>query len=138
MNIKPHFSSTRDDWETPQDIFNELNSEFGFTLDVCASIDNAKCASFYTIADDGLVQDWSGDVCWMNPPYGRSIGAWMEKAYTESKAGAAVVCLIPSRTDTRWWHDYAMKGEVRFIRGRLRFSGHKNNAPFPSAVIIFR
>jgi hypothetical protein len=74
----------------------------------------------------------------MNPPYGRGISVWMEKAYNESRQGALVVCLIPSRTDTLWWHNYAMKGEIRFIKGRIKFGGHENPAPFPSAVVIFR
>jgi phage N-6-adenine-methyltransferase len=131
------------EWGTPQDFFDELNEEFGFTLDVAASADNAKCARHFTEADDGLAQDWSADVCWMNPPYGRVIGDWMRKAYESSLAGATVVCLVPARTDTGWWWDYATKGEVRFIRGRLRFTGgSKNNplshnAPFPVAVIVF-
>ncbi len=74
----------------------------------------------------------------MNPPYGREIKKWMEKAYLESTKGAVVVCLVPARTDTAWWHDYAMLGKVRFIRGRLKFSGAKHSAPFPSAVVVFR
>lgn len=95
-------------------------------------------------AFDGLAQDWSREVCWMNPPYGRAIKSWMCKAHAESLRGATVVCLVPARTDTGWWWDYAMKGEVRFIRGRLRFTGgtHTNPlsvvAPFPNAVVIFR
>jgi len=131
-----HFSSKTDLWSTPQDTFDALNKEFGFTLDVCATKENAKCYNFYTVEDDGLAQKWDG-VCWMNPPYGREIKKWMEKAYLESLDGAVVVCLVPSRTDTVWWHEYAMKGEIRFIKGRLKFGNAKNSAPFPSAVIIF-
>lgn len=131
------FSSRADDWETPQWLFDQLNAEFGFTLDVCATPDNAKCERYYTKAEDGLAQDWSG-VCWMNPPYGREIGRWIEKAYESSLGGVTVVCLLPSRTDTKWWHEYVMRGEVRFLRGRLKFGGSKNSAPFPSAVVIFR
>lgn len=134
-----HFSSQRLDWSTPQGVFDELDAEFGFTLDVCATHENAKCDRFFTKGDDGLAQRWIHETCWMNPPYGREIGAWMRKAYGESLRGATVVCLIPSRTDTRWWHDYVMRAdEIRFIKGRLKFDGHKNSAPFPSAIAIFR
>ena len=79
-----------------------------------------------------------GAVCYMNPPYGRTIGKWMEKAVNEWRAGAIVVCLVPARTDTNWWHTYAMQGEIRFLKGRLKFGGSKNAAPFPSAVVIFK
>jgi len=122
---------------TPQDFFDELNLEFGFEVDVCAMPSNAKCETYYTPEQDGLNQHWEG-VCWMNPPYGREIGKWMEKAYNSSLSGATVVCLVPSRTDTRWWHKHAMKGEIRFIKGRLKFGDAKNSAPFPSALVIFR
>lgn len=135
MNV--HFSSKTDLWYTPQAFFDDLNKEFCFELDVCATTDNAKCSRFFTESDDGLQQKWSG-VVWMNPPYGRTIGRWMQKAYESSLGGATVVCLVPSRTDTAWWHDYATKGEIRFIRGRLKFGGQKNSAPFPSAVVVFR
>ena len=130
-------TSKTDLWSTPQDFFDKLDAEFHFTCDVCALPENAKCARYYTPTDDGLAQRWSG-VCWMNPPYGRAIGAWMKKAYTSSvTGGATVVCLVPARTDTAWWHDYAMRGEIRFIRGRLKFGSSKNSAPFPSAIVIF-
>jgi phage N-6-adenine-methyltransferase len=131
------FSSKKLDWETPLELFEALDREFGFDLDVCATADNAKCARYYTPEQDGLKQRWEG-VCWMNPPYGRDIGKWIRKAYEESLRGATVVCLVPSRTDTSWWHDYCLKGEIRYIRGRLRFSGARVNAPFPSAIVIFR
>lgn len=124
------------EWSTPQTFYDQQHAEHGFTLDVCATAENAKCARFYTLADDGLSQPWAG-VCWMNPPYGRGIGAWMRKAYESAQMGAKVVCLIPARTDTAWWHDYVVKGRVRFIRGRLKFQGKKDNAPFPSALVIF-
>lgn len=130
-------TSTTDDWETPTALFEELNREFGFTLDVCANEGNAKCSHYYSKEQDGLAQKWSG-VCWMNPPYGSTIKQWMERAYQASMEGCTVVCLVPARTDTAWWHDYAAKGEIRFIRGRLKFGDSKNSAPFPSAVIIFR
>ena len=131
------YSSKTSEWATPPDLFAALNAEFHFTLDVCATADNAKCARHFTLAQDGLAQEWTG-TCWMNPPYGRTIGLWLRKAYESALAGATVVCLIPARTDTAWWHDYAMKGEIRYIRGRVKFAGHKWNAPFPSAIVIFR
>ena len=135
--MEVHFSSATDLWATPQDFFDELNNEFNFDLDVCANDENAKCAKYYTAENDGLAQDWKG-TCWMNPPYGREIGKWMRKAYESSRGGATVVCLVPARTDTRWWHDYATNGEIRFIKGRLKFGDQKNSAPFPSAIVIFK
>ena len=131
-----HFSSATDLWATPQDLFDKLHAQYDFELDVCATPENAKCRRFFTVADDGLAQIWSGR-CWMNPPYGRMIGAWMAKAFRSASAGSLVVCLVPARTDTAWWHDYAMKGRIEFLRGRLKFGGHKNSAPFPSAIVVF-
>ena len=136
-NLAVHFSSQTDEWATPQWLFDELNKEFGFTLDVCALPDNAKCEKYYTPDVDGVKQSWADNTCWMNPPYGREISKWVQKAYEESKQ-STVVCLLPARTDTRWWHEYCMKGEIRFLRGRLKFGQAKNSAPFPSAVVIFR
>lgn len=132
-----HFLSKSDNWATPQDLFDSLNSEFQFTVDVCASSDNTKCPIFFSKEIDGLSQTWTG-VCWMNPPYGREISKWMQKAYESSKTGATVVCLVPSRTDTKWWHSFAIHGEIRFLKGRLKFGGHSNSAPFPSAIVIFK
>lgn len=132
-----HFSSKSDSWATPDDFFNKYHDKYGFNLDVCANKSNAKCERFFSIEENGLEQDWNG-VCWMNPPYGREIYRWMRKALYSAEQGATVVCLVPARTDTAWWHDYAMKGEVEFIRGRLKFGGHVNNAPFPSAVVVFK
>lgn len=124
-------------WETPRHVFDELNQEFRFDIDVCATKENAKCATFFSPEMDGLKQEWEG-TCWMNPPYGRAIGDWVKKAYESSlKNGVTVVCLLPARTDTKWWHDYCMRGEIRFIKGRLKFEGGKNSAPFPSAIVIF-
>jgi len=139
MNSKMavHFSSETDEWPTPQDFFDRLNEEFGFELDVCATPENAKCPRYYTKRENGLLQKWTG-VCWMNPPYGREIGQWVKKAYESALDGATVVCLLPARTDTSWWHDYCMKGEIRFVRGRLKFGDASENAPFPSAVVVFR
>jgi phage N-6-adenine-methyltransferase len=133
MNMQVHYSSARDGWETPQDLFDTLNAEYGFTTDVCARPGNAKCLHYYTPDEDGLMQDWAGR-CWMNPPYGREIGKWVRKAY---ESDALVVCLLPARTDTKWWQDYCTKGRIHFIRGRLKFGGSKNSAPFPSAIVIF-
>lgn len=130
------FSSATDEWETPQAFFDQLHAEFSFTLDACATPDNAKCGRFFTREQDALAQEWAGTV-WMNPPYGRGIGQWVRKAYEAAQGGATVVCLLPARTDTRWWHDYCTKGEARFVRGRLKFGG-KSSAPFPSVVVIFR
>ena len=138
MNTDVMFSSKTDMWETPQDFFDELNDEFSFTLDVAASDHNAKCYHYYTQHEDGLKMPWHG-VVWCNPPYGREIGKWVKKAYFEAILGTTVVMLIPARTDTKWFHDYILgKAEVRFIRGRLKFGGSKNSAPFPSMVVIFR
>lgn len=137
-NINVHFSSDSSEWETPQDFYDRLNKKFNFNLDPCASPVNAKCKKFYSRKENGLMQDWGDSVVFMNPPYGREIKLWMEKAYKSSLCGATVVCLVPSRTDTIWWHDYAMKGEIEFIKGRLKFGGHKTSAPFPSAIVIFR
>lgn len=128
------------EWGTPQGLFDELNEEFNFTLDVCATKKNAKCELYFKIdkLGGGLFESWNKCVCWMNPPYGREIVKWVKKAYEESLKEVAVVCLLPSRTDTRWWHDYVMKAkEIRFIKGRLKFGGAKNSAPFPSCVVIF-
>jgi len=129
--------SEKHDWETPQDFYDKLDEEFLFDRDVCATHENAKHPIHWTIEDNALEQEWTG-VCWLNPPYGREIIKWIQKAYESSLSGATVVCLVPARTDTAWWHEYAMKGEIRFIRGRLKFGGHKNSAPFPSAVVIFK
>ena len=128
------------DYETPKEYFNELNEEFNFTLDPCCTIENAKCDKFYTKDDDGLLQDWSNDIVFMNPPFGTSIKFWIEKAYKESILGAIVVCLIPARTDTKYWHKYIFPyAEIRFMKGRLKYRrGDINNyAPFPIATVIF-
>jgi len=132
-----HFSSATDLWATPQRLFDELHHEFKFTLDVCAIPENAKCPQFYSPAEDGLSQPWTG-VCWMNPPYGRAIGLWVARAYRAALTGATVVALLPARTDTTWWHEYVVKAkDIRFLRGRIRFGEAKYSAPFPSAVVVF-
>lgn len=134
---KGMFSSTTDMWATPQKFFDTLNDEFNFETDVCALAENTKCANYFTPEMDGLQQTWVG-VCWMNPPYGREIGKWVQKAYEESvKNNSTIVCLLPARTDTKWWHGYCMNGEIRLVRGRLKFGDSTNSAPFPSAVVIF-
>lgn len=137
MNTELMFSSKTDLWETPQDLFDKLNNEFHFTLDVCATPENAKCDSFYTKEQDGLSQPWKG-VVWCNPPYGKQIGSWVRRGFFASLSGNTVVMLLPARTDTRWFHEYIYgKAEIRFIRGRLKFGGSKNSAPFPSMVVVF-
>ena len=140
MNTKLMFSSEKDDWETPQDLFNELDDEFHFTLDAASSDLNAKCEKHYTVEDDGLSQSWAGNNVFLNPPYGRNMKDWMRKAYEESQAeNTTVVVLVPARTDTAWFHDYVYgKAELRFLRGRLKFGGCENSAPFPSLVVVYR
>lgn len=132
-----HFSSKTDDWATPQDLFDKLDKEFHFTLDPCATKENAKCPKFYTREQDGLAQRWDMERVFCNPPYGRVIGDWVKKMAERN----ALVCvaLLPARTDTRWFHDYILcKAEIRFIKGRLKFGGCKNSAPFPSMIVIWR
>jgi len=133
------FSSASTEWDTPQAFFDKLDKQFEFTLDPCATAASAKCDKYFTEEDDGLAQDWRGHTVFVNPPYGRGIGAWLKKGYEESKKhNTVVVMLVPSRTDTKWWHDYIMKAkEVHLVRGRLKFGGSDNAAPFPSAVVIF-
>lgn len=137
------FTSNRDDWETPQSLFDKLNKEFCFTLDPASTHSNAKCKHHFTKEEDGLAQNWGGQVVFCNPPYGRDIKAWVEKCYLESqKENTTVVMLIPARTDTTYFHDFIYHNakEIRFLRGRLKFelggiSGQ--SAPFPSMVVVF-
>lgn len=150
MNAKQRkvvFSSKSEDWATPRKLAAELVAEFGITHDVCASKKNAVVPSFWSKKDRALMQGWSTadhTRLWMNPPYGRGIGDWVVKARVAAAFGATVVCLLPSRTDTAWWHDHVIRPsaavdiEIRFLRGRLHFNESKNPAPFPSAVVIFR
>ena len=143
---KGMMSSKSDEWETPQDLFDELDEEFGFQLDPCATEENAKCPLYWIKEQDGLKRSWTvWSPVFMNPPYGRQIGKWVKKAYEESQEGT-VVCLLPARTDTRWFHDYIWDRErhcpqegveVRFLKGRLKFGGAKNSAPFPSMIVVF-
>ena len=133
--MEVHYSHKTDLWETPQSFFDELNREFHFETDVCALPENAKCEKFYSPEQDGLKQDWTG-VCWCNPPYGRQIGKWVEKA---AKSNATVVMLLPARTDTKWFHDWILPfAEIHFVKGRLKFGKAEHNAPFPCMVVIFR
>ena len=134
------FSSKTGEWSTPQDFFDKLNWRFGeFNLDPCADYTNTKCANFFTEAEDGLSKSWEGFTSFINPPYGRGMDRWIQKAYEESrKEDTRVVMLIPARTDTNYWHQYVMKAdEVYFVKGRLKFGDSENSAPFPSAVIVF-
>lgn len=131
------FTSSTDNWATPQSVFGALNKTFHFTLDVCASEDNHKCARYFTKEQDGLKQDWGGEIIWCNPPYGREIIKWVERC---AKHEGVAVMLVPARTDTKWWHDYINRNpnaQVRFFRGRLKFGSSENSAPFPSALVIF-
>jgi site-specific DNA-methyltransferase (adenine-specific) len=154
MNTEVMFSSERTDWETPQDLFNELNEEFHFTLDVCATEENKKCERYFSKKINGLTEDWFG-TCFMNPPYGREIIDWVKKAHDEVDLSktmretksdidkrvltTCVVGLLPARTDTQWFHDYIYnKAEIRFLKGRVRFVGAKYSAPFPSMICIWR
>jgi len=141
MLNKGMMSSNSNEWSTPQDLFDSLNKEFGFTLDPCATPENAKCKKFYTKEDDGLSKSWAGEVVFCNPPYGREIGKWVYKARCEM-GGATVVMLIPARTDTKYFHDYIYHYrpslEIRFLKGRLKFGNSKNSAPFPSMIVIFK
>ncbi len=137
MNTELMFSSANDVWATPQWLFDALNKEFGFTLDPCSDGTNAKTEKFFSIYDSGLLKDWGTETVFMNPPYSEC-KKWMQKAYGAAQEGATVVCLVPARTDTEWWHRFAMKGEIRLLRGRLKFGDAKSAAPFPSAIIVFR
>lgn len=132
-------SSKSNEWNTPQWLFDKLDEEFNFTLDPCSNNGNAKCGKCYTKKEDGLKQDWSKDVVFMNPPYGGHTGEWIRKAWQESLKGATVVCLIVSSTDRSYWHEYIFPyaSQIRYIRGRLKFSNADSTAPFASAIIIF-
>lgn len=139
-NMGVHYSSESNEWATPMDFFGRLDNYFGFDLDPCCTPENAKAKNYFTMKENGLVQPWSDFTVFMNPPYGREIGTWVRKAYQESLKGATVVCLIPSRTDTAWWHDYVSQGTVVFLRGRIKFVQEGKgdmSAPFPSCLVLF-
>lgn len=132
------FTSNSNEWATPQKLFDELNSEFNFNLDVCATSENTKCMDYFTKEDDGLNKEWHG-TCFMNPPYSTEISKWVKKAYEEALKGNLVVGLLPARTDTRWYWNYVVnKAEIRFIKGRLKFNDQKGSAPFPSMIVIWK
>jgi site-specific DNA-methyltransferase (adenine-specific) len=139
------YSSNKSDWSTPKWLFDEIDAVFHFTLDVAADMFNCKCNKWFGPNENGLKQDWSNEVCWMNPPYGREIGKWVEKARTESIRGATVVCLLPARTDTKWFHNSIVSwaNYIGFIKGRISFGsydgdGYKESpAPFPSMLVVF-
>lgn len=138
-SLSVRFSSASAEWATPKWLFEILNKEFGFTLEVCSAHENAKCRRHFTCAENGLKMSWVGEVCWMNPPYGSTIKYWMVNAYdASSHFGATVVCLVPSRSDTAWWHHFAMKHEIRLLKGRLKFGDGTGSAPFPSAIVVMR
>lgn len=138
MNREALFSSVSSEWETPQSLFDCLNERYHFNLDPASTDENAKCKNHFTVFDNGLNQNWGGYNVWLNPPYGKEIREWVKKAYEEGKKpNTTVVCLLPARTDTAWFHDYCLKGKLEFIRGRLKFGKNKNNAPFPSMIVVF-
>lgn len=133
-----HFSSLSCEWPTPAALYRQIDAEFHFDLDAASTPENAKCPRFFTQADDALTNEWKGTV-FVNPPYSRKLGQWIQKARTEAQKGATVVCLLPARTDTRWFHEDVLTfaRDIRFIKGRLKFGGAKNSAPFPSMVVVF-
>lgn len=138
MNNELFFSKKSDEWSTPQILFDNLNKEFNFNLDVAATKENAKCKYFYTINDNALLKSWIG-ICFCNPPYSKC-NEFVKKAYEEKMKNNAnkVVLLLPARTDTKWFHEYVLPyAEIRFIKGRLKFGNSKNAAPFPSMIVIF-
>lgn len=141
MNTEIMFSSKTDQWATPQNFFDELNEEFKFDLDPCADETNHKCEKYFDKIQDGLKQNWGGYNVFCNPPYGRQIGKWVKKCHDEVEKNNCnlAVMLIPARTDTKWFHNFIYKkAEIRFVKGRLKFGGASNSAPFPSMVVIFR
>ena len=141
--MEVHYSSDSNEWYTPKWLFDKLDEEFNFTLDPCATKESAKCYKYYTIDDDGLKQDWQGHTAFVNPPYGSALKHWVKKCYEESLNGSIVVMLIPSRTETKYWHDYIMKyaHRILFLNKRIKFETadkkETSSAPFPSAIIVF-
>ena len=132
------FTSKGIDYETPSDIFDPLDDEFHFTLDVAASHTNAKCDNYYTEEDDALTQSWIG-TCWMNPPYGRALRRFVKKAYESAQCGSTVVCLIPVRANTKWWHQYVMRAsEIRLINGEVKFVGHERGLWWAMCIVVFK
>lgn len=140
MITKGMLTSKRNNWETPQKLFDELNKEFNFTIDAAADAENRKCERYYTKQENALEKSWKNERVFLNPPYGRELPKWVKKAAEEAKnKNTIIVMLIPARTDTKWFHDYIYKkAEIRFIKGRLKFGDGGKDAPFPSMVVIFR
>lgn len=135
--MSPTAIGRNDDWGTPQKLYDALDREFGFDIDVCANESNHKHERYWTIEDDGLKQNWAGLTCFMNPPYGRTIGDWIRKAAESASKGAVVVAVIPCRTDARWWADVMKASEIRLIKGRLHYNDGPQTAPFPSCIVIW-
>jgi phage N-6-adenine-methyltransferase len=135
--INTRFQSEHVEWTTPDSVFKPLDDEFHFTLDVCATPENAKCQQFFTKEQNALQQEWTG-ICWMNPPYGKDMKKWVRKAWDAAGKGATVVSLLPARTNSNYWHDYCFKGEVRFLRGYIKFGNAKQGLKAPLAVVVFR
>ena len=135
---KALFTSNSDEWETPLELYTRLNERFKFTLDPCSTKENHLCDKYYTKEENGLCKSWKGETVFVNPPYSK-IKQWVEKCYKEHETnGTTIVMLIPSRTDTRYFHEYIYhKAEIEFIKGRLHFSNSKNSAPFPSMIVIY-
>jgi phage N-6-adenine-methyltransferase len=136
---KNRFNVKTIEWATPLDFFKPLNDEFNFTLDVCANKDNKKVDRCFTLIENGLIQCWKDNICWMNPPYGRDMIKWLEKAkYEADYFGVTTVCLIPARTNTSWWHNICLKAaEIRFVLGRPKFGDATHGLPLPLAIIVF-
>lgn len=140
-----HFSSKSNEWQTPKELFNKLNAEFNFDFDAAANEKNHLCDKYFSLENSALDKNWPdyGKVFWCNCPYGREISKFVKKSYEESLKGVVVVMLIPARVDTKWFHNYCAKGEVRFIKGRVKFTNGETGenlapAPFPSAIVIFK
>ena len=137
--VKGIFSKKSDEWETPSDLFSTWDNLYHFTLDPCCTHENAKCEKHYTIEEDGLHNSWENEVVWCNPPYSKCYEWCLKALYESMNRNATVVMLLPSRTDTKWFHDVVQPfSEIRFIRGRLRFNNSNQNAPFASLIAIFR
>lgn len=135
---KEKFQSGSEEYETPTSIFEPLDEEFGFTLDVSATNENSKCERYFDKEIDALQQDWGEEICWMNPPYGNKLQKFVRKANAESKNGCTVVGLIPVKSNTVWWHDCVIENEIRFIKGRPKFNNMDEGYPFPLAIVIWR
>lgn len=140
-NKEVMFSSQTITWSTPEEFFNKVDSEYNFTVDVCADTTNYKCKKYFSPKDDGLKQSWQNNVCWCNPPYGSACKEWVKKAYEECSENCTIVMLLPARTDVKWFHNYIYNNKnckITFLKGRLKFSGCKTSAPFPSMLVEFK